>query len=47
VTLVGVAIVDHVIAREIGHFPKVSICAFLAQFWSLSVFSFSFQAVWQ
>jgi len=45
VTLVGAAIVGHVIARKIGDFPKVSISAFTAQFRSLSVFSSSFQAV--
>jgi len=32
---------------KIGDFPKVSICAFSTQFRSLSVFSSSFQVVWQ
>jgi len=47
VTLVGATIVSHVIASKIGNFPKISICAFLAQFWTLSVFSSSLQVVWQ
>jgi len=47
VTLVGAAIIGHVIARKIEDFPKVSICAFSAQLRLLSVFSSSFQAVWQ
>jgi len=45
--IVGAAIVGHVIARKIGDFPKISICVFSAQFRSLSVFSSSFQVVWQ
>jgi len=47
VTIVGAVIVGHLIARKIGDFPKISICAFSAQFRTLSVFSYSFQVVWQ
>jgi len=47
VTLVGAAIVGHVIARKIEDFPKISIFAFTAQFRTLFVFSSSFQVVWQ